>query len=418
MTPPRDARVDGLQGIPLVRSSAPGRPASVRQANLALIASLVLASSQETSRAEIAGRTGLTGPTVSRLVRELLALGIVVEEAAERDGSMGRPSTPLLPATGTIVGIGLEINVDYIAGCAIDLSGSLVGQFTVAIEGSQSDPAEVLRLLRSETETLIADLHRRGVQEVCGVCLAVPGVVDREARSIVYASNLGWRHVTPGDVLGDLLDGDDSFSIENDANLQAIAATGALRDSDGEPPSFLYVFGAIGIGGAIVRDGQLELGTRGWAGEIGHTTVDPNGPPCHCGSTGCLETYIGRRNLLRASGLSPDASTQDIVRALDAGRPDVVTAVGQAGVALGIALSTALNLLDLRDVVLGTDIGPLLPWLAPRIDGELDRRLLGRTAADIDVHPMPISRFPSSIGGALKCLQTRLEPSSIARAGG
>lgn len=403
VTPPSSVRV------------SPGTPSTVRQMNLALVAGMVLAEPGGTSRAQLATDTGLTGATVSRLVRELVALGIVEEEAAESRGGMGRPSTPVLPAARTIVGVGLEINVDYVAGCAVDLTGTVIHEFVTEIANQNSSPEDVLPLLHAESAQMISELRSSGIQEICGVCLAIPGVVDLDEGRVAYASNLGWRDVVPGEVLGELLGQPTLFSIDNDANLQTIAATTSITPRDNEPASFLYVFSEIGIGGAILRDGHLERGANGWAGEIGHATVDPNGAPCHCGSCGCLETYIGRRFLLAAAELPETSTTADIVRALDAEDPVVLAAVSRAGSALGIALASALNLLDIRDVIIGTGLSPLLPWLSGPIRAQLDLRLLGRTSTNVDLLPMPIARLPSSFGGAVKCLQERLSASNIAR---
>lgn len=393
----------------------PSSPSTVRQTNLSLVAALILSRPEGTSRAEVAAEAGLTGATVSRLIRELVALGIVEEEPAESRGEMGRPSTPVLPAAGTIVGIGLEINVDYIAGCAVDLSGTIISEFRTDTSGLESTPDVVLPLLHADATRMIAQLRKTGVREICGVCLAIPGVIDLNEGKIEYASNLGWREVVPADVLGEILEDPTRFSIDNDANLQTIAATTSLRPRQEESPSFLYVFSEIGIGGAILRDGTLERGANGWAGEIGHTTVDPYGSPCYCGSRGCLETYIGRRFLLAAAELPPTATTVDIVAALEQQTPSVVDAVTRAGHALGIALANALNLLDVHDVVIGAGLSPLLPWLSPPIREELDIRLLGRTSDSVELLPMPVSHLPSSVGGAVKCLQRRLTPANIAR---
>lgn len=393
----------------------PGTPSSVRQSNLSLITGLILSAPEGMSRAQVSASTGLTGATASRLIRELITLGIVSEEAAESKGGMGRPSTPVRAASRTIIGIGLEINVDYVAGCAVDLTGAIVAEFVTDISAlDATTPDTVLPLLLAASADMVAKLRREGVQEICGVCLAIPGVVDRNEGRIEYASNLGWSKVVPGELLGGLLGDPALFSVENDANLQMIAATASLSLRTDEAPSFLYVFSEIGIGGAILRDGVLERGASGWAGEIGHTTVDPHGLPCHCGSAGCLETFIGRRFLLAAAALPPTATTGDIVAALESHSPAVIAAVNRAGTALGIALANALNLLDIRNVIIGTGLSPLMPWLSPLIEPELDKRLLGRTSKDVELLRMPVAHLPSSIGGAITCIQNRLSPENIA----
>ena len=120
------------------------------------------------------------------------------------------------------------------------------------------------------------------------------------------APNLGWNQVAAEELFADALaalrPGTAPLPVrsENEANLAALAelwfgGLDAVR-------SFLYLTGEIGVGGALVLDGELLRGAHGFAGEIGHVVVDPAGPECRCGSRGCLEQYAGQSALLRAAG--------------------------------------------------------------------------------------------------------------------
>ena len=114
--------------------------------------------------------------------------------------------------------------------------------------------------------------------------MAVPGLVDSHG-GLVVAPNLGWADVPVADLLREALE-DPSFElcVENEANLGAVAelvegAGRGLRD-------FVYVSGEIGIGAGVVLGGELFRGASGFAGEFGHLTIDPYGPPCGCGGRG------------------------------------------------------------------------------------------------------------------------------------
>src|SRR5690606_16352777 len=115
-------------------------------------------------------------------------------------------------------------------------------------------------------------------------------------------------------------------------------------------PSFLYVSGEIGIGAAVVLDGDVFGGEHGWSGELGHTAVDPYGALCGCGARGCLETLAGKAALYRAAGIAPDVPAADLV-ALAAQDEGVAGAVRAAGEALGTGLANFVNLVDVHDVV-------------------------------------------------------------------
>ena len=130
----------------------------------------------------------------------------------------------------------------------------------------------------------------------------------------------------------------------------------------GSRDSFVYVSGEIGVGAGIVLDGHIFRGTHGWGGEIGHLPVDPDGPPCRCGSRGCLEQYAGQEAILRAAGPAVDvvgtsmAGQPTVVRLLEAAaarRRFVLSALADAGRALGSPSSSVVNLVDVSTVVLG-----------------------------------------------------------------
>src|SRR5262249_8334892 len=165
------------------------------------------------------------------------------------------------------------------------------------------------------------------------------------------------------------------------------AAQGELAASLNRPRgsetsrSFLYVSGEIGIGAGLVLDGVLMRGAMGFAGEIGHVAVHPDGPRCGCGAYGCLEQYAGQDAIIRAALASvpvgASATIGDIVVRAQAGEANVIRALEEAGAALGLALAGAVNLLDISTIVLGGVVfAPLSPWLAPAIQRELDSRVL------------------------------------------
>jgi predicted NBD/HSP70 family sugar kinase len=205
--------------------------------------------------------------------------------------------------------------------------------------------------------------------------------VARDARTVVRAPNLDWQDTD----LGALLPAHFPLTVDNEANFGALAE---LRLGEGTPSDFLHVSAEIGIGAAVVVDGRLLRGTRGFAGELGHVPVRPDGPACPCGGRGCLEQYAGEEAVLRAAGLELGEDRVGLLagRAAD-GDPDVRRALRDAGEALGIALTGAVNLLDPEGVVLGGALAGLAPWLLPSLEAELARRTAGPAC------PVAVSRL-------------------------
>lgn len=390
-------------GAGAARASA--NQTGMRIHNLKLVLDLVLANPEGISRATIARLTGITRSTASRLVQDLLDMHLVAEQQIEERGEPGRPATPITPAVATYAGIGATVNLDYVSVRAIDLSGSTVYDHFESGDFRNSDPVKVLRALGDRISDALAVCSSSGIT-VVGAGIGLPGLVDRRAADAVLqvAPNLGWRHIAPATYIGHGLRKSLNVTADNDANLQAIAAAyrspGAVRGV----ADFLYVSGDVGVGGAIVLDGEVFRGMHGWAGELGHFLVDSNGPQCPCGARGCLEMYAGKVAIHTAAGIDPEQPSQVLIEALEAGDTRALAAVSVAGEALGVTLSNAINLLDVSTVVLGTGIGRIIEWLRPAVLGVLDHRLLSRGNLQVELLAAPADDAPASTGAAYLAL--------------
>jgi glucokinase len=203
---------------------------------------------------------------------------------------------------------------------------------------------------------------------VTAVGVVVPGVV---ADGVVhYSANLAWRDVPLRHMLTDALGR--PVAVGHD-----VTAAG-LAEADGG--DLLYVSVGTGIGGAVVAAGQLMLGARSLAGEIGHVPVWPDGEPCACGQRGCLETYASAAAVARRHGAVSSAA--DVVARLgqDARADEVWTT---ATTALGIALAGATLLLDPPRIVLGGGLAQAGDALLEPVRTELARRLAWRPAPPV-----------------------------------
>jgi predicted NBD/HSP70 family sugar kinase len=202
---------------------------------------------------------------------------------------------------------------------------------------------------------------------IAGAAVALPGVVGPDG-VLERAPNLPrWVDVAVGDELSTRLGGL-PVRAGNEADLAALAERWS-----GGPADAIVVSGGIGVGAGILLDGALFHGAGGRAGEIGHVVVDPDGPDCHCGGRGCLETVAGLEALLCAAGATD-------LDALGAARPAAVRTVGRA---LGIALAGAVHLLDVPAVVLGGSYPRCGPRLLDAVRAELATRVFSRTAVDV-----------------------------------
>jgi predicted NBD/HSP70 family sugar kinase len=347
----------------------PLRPREMRDRNRALVLDAV-ARNEPVTRAQLAARTGLTKSSVSSIVQELLAASLVVEQGAQRGDTLGRPGTALTLARDGLAGLGLEVNVDYLAACVVDLARRIRVQYVEVGENRARDPGAVVELLVRLAGAAVAAAGTQGLT-ISASCVAVPGLVEQETGAVVRAPNLDWSGVP----LRELLDGRVPSAltpvlVENEAN---VAALGELWFGDGAGlGDFVRISGEIGVGAGIVVDGQLFRGAHGHAGELGHTTLEPDGAACACGGRGCLELFAGQEAILRRAGLDPAVSTSTgkadgpvsvLADRLAAGDRPAVHAVEVAGRGLGMATALLVKLVDPDTVVLGGIYAALAPWL-------------------------------------------------------
>jgi predicted NBD/HSP70 family sugar kinase len=335
----------------------------VRRRNLATVLREI-AGAEPISRAGLAHRTGLTRGTVSSLVEELMATGLVTELAAAR-GRTGRPASPLQLNRGGPAGLGVEIGVDEVAACVVDLAGQVRAVRHVRSEHRAHEPRDGLERATELAGEVIAEAGL----EIVGAGVAVPGLVGRDG-VLQRAPNLPrWVDVAVGPELAARLGM--PVDLANEADLAALAE---LWFGAG-PPDFVHVSGGIGVGSGIVLDGELFGGPGGRAGELGHVVVDPDGPPCSCGGHGCLEQVAGQLALLRSAG----AGDVDELVAAPGPTP------GIAGRALGIALTAAITLLDIETIILGGLYARLGSPLAEVLTAELRARVPSRPEVAVRV---------------------------------
>ena len=195
--------------------------------------------------------------------------------------------------------LAVDVAVERIVTATVGLGGVVHERRQVAIDGSARRLEAVISRIAADAEWLAA--RRPGGGGPVGVGVSIPGTVRRRDGYVEHAPNLNWRAVPFAQLLAEAMGGPD-VQIGNDADLGAVAEhqRGAATGYD----HLVYLNGSVGVGGGIISEGNPLHGSGGYAGEIGHMTINPDGPPCHCGSTGCIETYIGEHALLRAAGVT------------------------------------------------------------------------------------------------------------------
>ena len=374
------------------------RSETVRRANLSAIVRELHARGP-LSRSELVARTGLTRSAIRGLIGELVAADLVSEERAAPLGTPGRPSPLVRPNPEDAVVLALEIAVDTLAVALVGLGGTVLELIRIdrprdhlTVDQVTGDLAALVDEVRS---------RRPSAEPLVGAGLAVVGLVRRTDGCVAMAPNLGWIDVPLGERLAAALDMAEPISIANDADLGALAEVrrGAARGAD----TVIFISGEVGVGGGIVVDGAPLTGVAGYAGEVGHLPVNPNGRPCHCGSVGCWETEIGAFALLRRSGHPEDggaAAVDAVLTEAAAGERRALDAMTEVGRWVGFGLAGLVNVLDPRLIVLGGLLGRIHPYIAATVDAELDRLALRAPRRLVRVVPATLGIDAPLIGAA------------------
>jgi glucokinase len=290
----------------------------------------------------------------------------------------------------------------------IDVGGSAIKLGVLAPDGSARAERSLAIRTGQSAETILAGaaaaLRELAPRPLPGVGVGLPGLLDRAAGRITISPNLPWLEDVPvAELLAERLGLDRAaIRLENDANVAALGEQwlGAAR---GERHLCMLTLGT-GIGGGLILDGALFVGA-GLAGEVGHLPVDPDGPPCGCGSRGCLETLASasaarRRALERGLPAEAPGDLERLAARARTGAGPERELLEEVGHDLGHGLAGVLSLLDVRTYVFGGGFAAALDQLEPGIRRGLARWSYGERVAAVRLLSAELGASAGWIGAA------------------
>lgn len=365
------------------------------------------------SRSELAAITGLNRSTIADLLGELGALGLVEEGPGLPASGPGRPSPVVQARSEGAVVLAVELAVDSIAVATVGVGGHVYNRVRVARPRGRFSPDETTQDVAKLAGPLLDSLPANRI--LVGVGTAVVGITRRSDGFVHLAPNLGWHDVP----LAAMLTGELHLGVPvlaaNEADLGALAEH--RRGVYAGIGDLIYVSGEVGIGTGVIVDGKPLLGSAGYAGEAGHTLINPGGHPCRCGGVGCWETEAGEVALLRRAGVSDRTGRLDeVARRAEAGDQTTLRAIGEVGRWLGFGVGNLINLFNPDLVVLGGLYQRLFPFLeasvvegarlrsldAPREMAMIARSGLGTDAPLIGAAELALSGVIADPAGVLR----------------
>ena len=377
------------------------------------------------SRQRIGAGAGVSPGTVSNVLGELMDEGLVLESGLV-PSTGGRPSTivQVNPAFAHVIGV--DVGESSVLVELFDLAMQVRGTHRSVTELARLEPADVVTHVVTGVEAVLAEAGI-GAEEVLGVGIGVPGLVEHAPLAVVHAQSVGWDAVPLEALLRERTAL--PLALDNGAKLlgQAEHWFGAARGA----ADVVVVLLGQGLGTSIFTSGSGARQPMGSAGEWGHTAVVVDGRLCRCGARGCLEAYVGagavvaRYDELRgAPGAPPQDLEQRATELLDrAGTDPAAAAVLEEVVRfLGAGIGNLVNVYSPRRVVLGGWLGRRLAELrlpaitdaaaehalrTPFRDVELLRADLGTDAVALGAATLPVARFLNSGGQRDAVLESR-----------
>lgn len=360
------------------------------------------------SRADVSKRTNLTPPTVSNIVKELLESQIVIEKN-QGVSRGGRKPTMLTINARNFYMIGLDVGPTQIKAIMTDLNANIIDSLQKNIPNNITNDG-LLTLMKESVHHLLGTKHA-AQEKFIGIGVGMHGMVDVNRGMSLYAPILQLRNIPIKETL------EDEFKmvvqVENDARVMALGETWFGNGNGAD--SVVCVNVGRGIGAGIMIDGKLFHGEHFIGGEIGHMTIDIDGPKCSCGNYGCLqalasgpvissraakEAAMGRETLLtELCGGDLESVTGKLVteaaRQGDALSREVLAETGRY---LGIGLTNLLHTVDPDRIIIGGGVSKAGDYILDNVKKTIEQRALTASAKQTDIRLSKLGDHATAIG--------------------
>ncbi|MDI6698928.1 MAG: ROK family transcriptional regulator [Candidatus Saccharicenans sp.] len=396
-----------------------GNSKYIQQVNKKKILNLIY-NAKSISRAEATKMSGISAPTVSRIVDCLLSEGLVEEIGVGESTGGRRPKLLKIAADNNCI-IGLDLGTTNIYGVLADLNASLIfeeRQPTRIKEGFYQIMGQTAEII----EILIAKAREKRIR-ICGIGLAVAGLINRQRNIVEFSPNFHWHDA---DILG-VLRGRFDLPIFFD-NVTRVMALGEQCYGAGKQyKNFVFINVGYGIGAGVIIEGKALFGSAGMAGEFGHITVDRNSKiQCDCGNFGCLEALASGQGIARTARMELEKGAQSIIYEMCGGDLEKVTAetvakaakkgdvlawniFTQAAEYIGLGISALINLYNPEAVVLGGGVVQAGEILFDNVRKTINARALNRSLRGVPLLPAKFGLKAAAMGAVSLVMNKLLE---------
>ena len=386
----------------------PGNAKFISEINKVKIINLIR-DSDGVSRAELARISGLSAPTISRIVETLIREGLATEIGAGESSGGRKPTLIKFSVVDSFI-IGIDLGTTNIYGLLTDLDANVIAEIK-----RPTEVEEGFNRIMERTSGIIGELRDRlgsKKDNVCGIGMAIAGLINRERNIVEFSPDFHWHNV---DVRAGLARGVD-IPVAFD-NVTRVMALGEMWYGAGKDfRNFIMINVGYGIGAGIIIQGSPLYGLKGLAGEFGHITMDKNSDvQCDCGNFGCLEALASGHAIAKSAQKELREGTMSILTEMCEGNPSRLTAEMVANAAkqgdgtawaifdkaaefLGLGIAGLINLFNPEAVFIGGGVAQAGDILFNRIRKTVNARALNNTAGDVIIQPATFGPRAAVVG--------------------
>lgn len=323
------------------------------------------------SRLRLSEITGLSKMTISNIVMDYIKDGVMCAANTE-NSAIGRKADLIAVVPDSLLTLGIYIGSSVINVGIINLQGAILRNEEISLSPDETEESFVRKIFMLTDLVYTEDIKSR----VWGIGVSSIGPLDVEKGKILklpYFKNIeSIEIISPLEVRYKL-----PVYVENDVNVSALAE---MYFGKGQKyKNFIYISVKTGIGSGIIINRELFQGSKGFGGELGHTSVQIDGVPCSCGNRGCLERYAGIPAIVewynqqyKNISDSREINWLSIVDRARQGDNGSLSAINRMCRYLSMSLVNAVNILDPECIFLGGEIGPALELLIPEIEKTIE----------------------------------------------
>ena len=369
------------------------------------------------SRRDLSKIIRLSPTTITKFTEELIKDNLIQEKGTIPSSGGRRPiKLNLKPSSGYAIGV--DIGSANLRVVTVNLKGEILSKREKihSHEGKKVILNKIKEMIHQQIEN-----SNLPSQKIKGIGIGISGVVDHQRGICLFCPNMNnWENTNLKEIF------EKEFNLPTVVDDSSRTAATAVKnyEVDKNIKNLIYLGLGVGVGSGIFINGQLYRGTKGLAGEIGHTIVDENGPRCSCGNKGCLEALVsGPAIIARAKGLLEEGVNSQLAKrevtpekiAQAAKNEDklALNIITETGKHLGIGIANAINIFDPEIVILGGGIAQMGELLLQPTQETVRLRALQATAKGVDIRVTQLGNEVAALGAATLILDSLFHTSLV-----